>query len=88
MPLRLFKMQIDDVAIMSLANKTTWTGWLTSVAATVADWGLTAIGGFIAAVGGMLVNWYYRHKDHKRKSLETAARIAALKTQSDDGVSP
>jgi len=72
-------MRIDDVAIMSLASKTTWTGGLTSVAASFADWNLTAIGGFIAAVGGLAVNWYYKHRDDKRKDKETAARLAALK---------
>jgi len=79
MPQRIFKMRIDDVAIMSLASKTTWTGGLTSIAASVADWNLTAIGGFIAAVGGLAVNWYYKHRDDKRKAAESAARIAALK---------
>jgi len=70
-------MQFDEIAIISLANKATWTGALTSIAASVADWNLTAIGGFIAAVGGFVVNWYYRHKEDKRRQAESAAHLAA-----------
>jgi len=71
-------MRIDDVGVMSLAHKTTWGSGLTAIVASIAEWNWTAIGAFVATVGGFAVNWYYRHCDKKRKDAESAARIAAL----------
>jgi len=79
MPLRTFKMRFDEIAISSLAHKTTWSAGLTSIAASIAEWNWTAIIAGIATLGGFVVNWYYRHCDKKRKDAESAAHIAALK---------
>jgi len=88
MPQRIFNMRIDEVAVMSLAHKTTWGAGLTTIAASVAEWNWAAIIAGSATLGGFAVNWYYRHCDKKRKDAESAARIAALKTQAQNpGVS-
>jgi len=77
MPQRILKM--DEVAIASWAHKATWSSGLTSVTAAMADWNWTAIIAGAVTVGGFAVNWYYKHQRHKRETLETTARIAALK---------
>jgi len=78
MPQRITKMSFDDVAIMSLAHKTTWGGGLTAVAASMAQWNWAAVVATTVALGGFFVNWYYRHRKDQREAAESAARIAAL----------
>lgn len=55
-----------SAAAASLANKFTFSGaWL-----TVGSWFVSSefgiLMGIVIGLGGLLVNWYYRHKENKR----------------------
>lgn len=72
-----------EAAIAASATKATYGG----AGATVAGWLLSneaaVLIGLLVGVAGFLVNWYYRHQQHKREQREHDARMSALSSGQD-----
>lgn len=52
--------------IAAVGSKATYAGAATSFLGWIGVNEIVAIGGFLLAVGGFAVNWYYRHLADKR----------------------
>ena len=68
----------DEVinAAATAGNKLTASGVITSIAGAAIDSGPTFwVGAFIGLVG-LLVNWYYKHKEDRRKELEHQRKMS------------
>ena len=64
-----------DATMAAIGSKATYTG----AGASVVGWLMSSqagiLVGIIIGVGGFLVNWYYRHKEDKRREAEHKARM-------------
>ncbi len=78
MPQRIYKMKLDDAAIVA-ANRTTETGAVTGVVGWAAQVNWIGWAGFLVAVLGLLANLYYQRRRDRREQAESEARLAALK---------
>ena len=64
-----------DATMAAIGSKATYTG----AGASVLGWLMSSqagiLVGIIIGVGGFLVNWYYRHKEDKRRQEEHDRRM-------------
>ena len=64
-----------DAAVAGVASKTTYAG----AGMTVGGWLLSSefavLFGMILGAASFAVQWYYKHRDDKRKAAEHAARM-------------
>ena len=64
-----------DATMAAIGSKATYTG----AGASVLGWLMSSqagiLIGILIGVGGFLVNWYYRHKEDKRRDAEHKARM-------------
>ena len=56
-----------DATMAAVGSKATYTGATTSVLGWIMSSEFGVLVGIILGVGGFLVNWYYKHKEDKRK---------------------
>lgn len=65
-----------DASIASAASKTTYAG----AGMTVGGWFLSSefavLAGIVLGIAGFLVNWYYKHKQDRRESMEHQRKMA------------
>ncbi len=66
-----------DAAISASASKATYTG----AGMTIGGWFLSSefavLVGMLVGVAGLLVNWYYKHKQDRRLQREHDARMGS-----------
>lgn len=64
-----------DATMAALGSKATYTG----AGASILGWLMSSqagiLFGILIGVGGFLVNWYYRHKEDKRRQEEHDRRM-------------
>lgn len=70
--------------VAAIGNKATVVGATTSVVGWVGLNELVAIGGFLLALIGFAINWYYRALANRREEERHAAEMARLRGD-DDG---
>lgn len=63
-------------AAASVANKVTAGGAGATVFSWVVDSNFGVLAGIVIGVAGLLVNWYYRHKQDRREEAEYLHRVA------------
>ncbi len=56
-------------------SKATYTGASTSVVAWVLSSEFGILFGILLGLGGFIVNWYYKHKEDKRRQAEHERRM-------------
>ena len=64
-----------EATISAVASKATYTGAGTSVMGWVLSSEFTILIGLLVAIGGFLVNWYYKAKEDKRKQPKHDGRM-------------
>lgn len=67
-----------ETAAATVASKATYTGAGVSLGGMALSSDLVAWSGLVVAVGGFLVNWYYRRKADRMEMAARAAEAAAL----------
>lgn len=78
-------MNIDPGSVAGAANKASVSG---GFAALYGGWTaneFAAFGGLLIAAIGLIVQWYFKRKDDRRKAEEHTARMAVLTRGRDDG---
>lgn len=68
----------DEVinAAATAGNKLTASGVITSLAGAAIDSGPTFWVGTFIGVAGLLVNWYYKHKEDRRREAEYLRKMS------------
>ncbi len=69
------KDQTMEAAVSAAASKSTYAGAGTSVMGWMMSSEFTILIGLLVAVGGFLVNWYYKAKEDKRRQVEHDRRM-------------
>lgn len=64
-----------DATIAAAASKATQVGAGTSVVSWFMSSEFGVIFGFLLGVGGLLINWYYKHKEDRRRQVEHERRM-------------
>lgn len=64
-----------DTTLATIGSKATYTGAGTSVFGWFTSNEFALLVGVIVAVGGFIVNWYYKHKEDKRRQAEHDQRM-------------
>jgi len=59
-----------DATMAAAGSKATYTGASTSVVAWVLSSEFGILFGVLLGLGGFIVNWYYKHKEDKRRQAE------------------
>lgn len=67
-----------DSTIAATAGKATYTGAGMSIFGWLTSNEFAVLIGACVAVGGFIVNWYYRHKEDKRQQEEHDRRMREL----------
>ena len=71
--------QTIDATVAAAGSKATYTG----AGMTIGGWFLSSefavLVGMLVGVAGLLVNWYYKHKQDRRLQREHDARMGVLK---------
>lgn len=70
-----------DAAVVSITNKSMLGGAIAGAFGWLAQINWIGLGGFLIALGGLAVNFYFQHRRDKREQTESAARIEALREQ-------
>lgn len=68
-----------DSTIAATAGKATYAGAGTSIFGWLTSNEFAVLVGTFVAVGGFLINWYYRFKEDKRQQAEHELRMKDLK---------
>lgn len=68
--------QTVEAAIAASASKTTYAGAGMSITGWLLSNEFAILFGLILGLAGFIVNWYYKHKDDRRKEREHAARMS------------
>lgn len=71
---------LDQVGV-AVSSKTTWAGALGGMAGWLASINWLGVAGLLIAIAGFLTNLYFARRRDKREEVESAARIAALKSR-------
>lgn len=71
---------VDQIGV-AVSSKTTWAGALGGFAGWVASVNWLGVAGLLIAIAGFLTNLYFARRRDKREEVESAARIAALKSR-------
>jgi len=74
-----------DATIASIAGKTSVTAGAVSFFGGLTNHEIAAFGGLAVAVIGLLINWYYRHREDQREQGEHQARLDRWHAGKDDG---
>jgi len=64
-----------EATISAAASKATYTGAGTSVMGWILSSEFTILMGLMVAIGGFLVNWYYKAKEDRRQQAEHDRRM-------------
>lgn len=70
------RQEVSDAALASIGVKTTLSGVASSGIAILTSIELFSYVGFFLALIGVLINWYYKRKDDRRKQAELALKRA------------
>lgn len=70
---------VEHVATVA-ANHAQWTGAGTGLVGWLMDSQFLGLIGLCIALGGFLVNWYYKHKHYKLALREQEARLGKSAT--------
>ncbi len=65
----------------SAAGNLTYGGAVTAVVGGLTSNQIAAFGGLAIAFVGLVVQWYYRHREHKMRLLEHEARMSESRRQ-------
>lgn len=68
-----------EAAASAVASKSTYGGAATSALGWMLSSEFTVVFGFVVAVAGLAVNWYYKAKADRRQQAEHEARMARLR---------
>jgi hypothetical protein len=72
-------VQTLDTTIGTVASKATYTG----AGMTISGWLLSSeaavLIGIVLGVAGFAVNWFYKHREDKRRQAEYEARMGQIK---------
>lgn len=78
------KEQVIDATVAAAANKATFSG----AGAAVASWLLSSefgmLAGIVIGITGLLVNWFYKHKQDRREEREHVRRMRDLETKPNE----
>lgn len=72
------KQHTLDATLATVGSKATYTGAGTSIFGWMTSNEFAVLIGACVAVGGFIVNWYYRHKEDKRQQEEHERRMREL----------
>ncbi len=64
-----------DATMAAIGSKATYTGAGTTLLGWLTSNEFAVLVGVLIGVGGFIVNWYYRHKEDKRRQLEHERRM-------------
>lgn len=78
------KDQAAEATVAAIANKVTYAGGTTAFLGGVSANEIAAFGGLLVAVIGLLVQWYYKRKDDRRKGELHSAILSGRLSPSDD----
>lgn len=67
--------QTIEATLAAAGSKATYTGAGTSIFGWLTSNEFAVLVGTLIAVGGFVVNWYYRHKEDKRRQEEHDRRM-------------
>ena len=70
-----------DAAAVSITNKSMLGGAIAGAFGWLAQINWIGLGGFLIALAGLAVNFYFQHRRDKREQAESVARIEALREQ-------
>ena len=78
-------MNRDNIEhITEIAECVTWTGAGTGAAGWLLSSSVIGLIGVGIALAGLLVNWYYKHREDKRREAEWQKRMKSLETKPGD----
>lgn len=64
-----------DATMAALGSKATYTGASTSVLGWLMSSEAGIFIGIVIGIGGFIINWYYRHKEDRRRQAEHERRM-------------
>lgn len=73
--------QALDATMAAAGSKATYAGAGASVVGWLTSSEFGVIAGVLIGVAGLAVNWYYRHREHRREQEEHDARMAELQAR-------
>lgn len=87
MALRINEGTVDAVAV-SITNKSMVGGAIAGVFGWLAQINWIGLGGFLIALSGLALNFYFQHRRDRREQIESLARIEALRARCEAGDRP
>lgn len=73
----------NEATIAAVANKVTYGGGGVAFLGGLAASDIAAIAGVVIATVGLVIQWYYKRKDDRRREVLLKARLADL--EDDEG---
>lgn len=70
------KQETVEAAVAAGASKATYSGSAMFITGWLLSNEFAVLFGLFLGFAGFLVNWYYKHKDDKRREREHAARMS------------
>lgn len=70
------KHETVEAALAASASKATYTGAGMSITGWLLSNEFAVLFGLLLGLAGFLLNWYYKHKDDRRREREHAARMS------------
>lgn len=67
-----------DATLAAAGSKAAYTGGSTAVIGWAMSSEVAAMLGVLIGIAGLLVNWYYRHKQDRREQREHEARLKGI----------
>lgn len=64
-----------DATLAAAGSKATYTGASTSVVAWMLSSEFGMLAGIALGLGGLIVNWFYKHKEDRRRQAEHDKRM-------------
>lgn len=68
-----------ELGVAAAASKSTYGGAATSFLGWLLSSEFTIIVGLVVAVGGFIVNWYYKREANRRQAAESALRMELMR---------
>ncbi len=69
-------MTAHDQAMAAIGSKATYTGASTSVVGWILSSQFGVLVGILIGLAGLMINWYYRHKQDRREEAEHKKRMS------------
>jgi len=67
---------ITDATMATIGSKATYTGATSSIIGWLMSSEFGVLAGIMIGIAGLLVNWYYRHRQDKRDEEEHRKRMS------------